>query len=322
MTRFAIVHPSDVLGQELKELLEERHPDAGLAVLTRDETEVGTLTEVMGAAAMVQRLGEGDLESVEVAFFCGAAALNRPLLADLPAGTTGILLSPDAGSGDGRPVVAGVNDGDAEPGTVLLSPHPGAVLLTHLLAPLAALAPERAAATLLHPASLHGQEGLDELFEQTRSILAFRPERPQAIFGRQLAFSHFPLCPARSDLGELVRQSLGRKLPVTARLLQGGVFHGLSASLFVRFADDPGTAALREALSRRPPLELLAVDAEQPAPIDVAARREILVGAVEPDPHDPGSYWLWAVMDNLTVGGALNALGIAESVLAQAHPVS
>lgn len=322
MTRLAIVHPSGLLGQELKELLEERHPGVGLALLTRDETEVGTLTEIMGAAAMVQRLEEGDLDQVEVAFFCGAAALNRPLLTDLPAGTTGILLSPDAGAGDGRPVVAGVNDGDAEAGTVLLSPHPGAVLLAHLLAPLSPLVPERAAATLLHPASLHGQEGLDELFEQTRSILAFRPERPQTVFGRQLAFSHYPLSPARSDLGELVRQCLGRELPVTAHPLQGGSFHGLSASVFVRFADDPGIAALREALSRHPPLELVDADAEQPAPIDVATRREILVGTVEPDPHDPGSYWLWAVMDNLTVGGALNALGIAETVLAQTQPVS
>ena len=48
------------------------------------------------------------------------------------------------------------------------------------------------------------------------------------------------------------------------------------------------------------------------AQIDAAARDEVLIRAVEPDPAVPGGYRLWAVMDNLTCGGALNAVQIAE----------
>lgn len=316
MTIFAILHPTGLAADELRQALEKR-PElwSDLRLLTDDENEVGTLTEIRGAAAMVQRLEEGDLERASVAFFCGGMEANRPLLEQLPPSTTAIVLAPDATAADGRPIVAGVNTADAEVGGVLLSPHPGVVLLAHLLQPLLPLAPERAVATLMQPASMAGQQGLDELFEQTRSILAFSPQRPEAVFGRQLAFSYFPPRSAPPDLGRLTADSLGTAVPVTARVIQAGVFHGIAASLHLRFTAEVEAGAVREALAAHPLMEL-ADDDRQPDPTDAAASESILVGAVEADPGEPKALWLWAVMDNLTVGGALNAVGIAEAVLA------
>jgi hypothetical protein len=107
MIVLAILHPSDLQGQELKERL-ERRPGwwDELRLLSTDEAEVGTLTEVRGAAAMVQRFTPEELEGVAVAFFCGSMAASRPILADLPRDTTAIVLAPEAEAGDGRPVVA------------------------------------------------------------------------------------------------------------------------------------------------------------------------------------------------------------------------
>ena len=51
-----------------------------------------------------------------------------------------------------------------------------------------------------------------------------------------------------------------------------------------------------------------------PAPIDAAAQEEVLVGSVRADPDYPGGYWIWAVLDNLVRGGALNAVEVAELV--------
>ena len=50
-------------------------------------------------------------------------------------------------------------------------------------------------------------------------------------------------------------------------------------------------------------------------PIDAAAREEVVLGAV--DRSDSGGYWIWAVMDNLTCGGASNAMRIFEAVQSQ-----
>ena len=57
-------------------------------------------------------------------------------------------------------------------------------------------------------------------------------------------------------------------------------------------------------------------DGEQtgPNPIAAAGSKQVLLGAIEPA-GPPGRYWLRAVMDNLTRGGAVNALEIAAAVL-------
>ena len=54
------------------------------------------------------------------------------------------------------------------------------------------------------------------------------------------------------------------------------------------------------------------MDGPEPGPVDAAAREEVVVGSVRPDAGAPGGYWIWAVMDNLTRGGALNAVEVAE----------
>jgi aspartate-semialdehyde dehydrogenase len=190
------------------------------------------------------------------------------------------------------------------------------VVLAHLLAPLTDKGLERIAATLVQPASTYGKEAMDELLDQARSILAFAPKHPQAIFGRQLAFNLFPVTPAPVHLGPLVQLTLEVEHPVAVQLLQAPVFHGVGVSLFLRFGVDPGLDAIRQALAAQPLLELPG-EGEAPAGMmDSANRDGILVGSLTPELGEPGAYWIWAVMDNLTRGGALNAVAVAEEVLA------
>jgi aspartate-semialdehyde dehydrogenase len=315
VTVLAIVHPTTLLGKELRERLERRRKlwDE-LRLLTTSDQEAGTLTEVRGAAAMVRRLAAEDLEGVDVAFFCGPMALNRPVLPELPSESTAILLSPDATRGDGLPVVAGVNLEEASAGQVLVSPHPGAIAIAHLLHPLAPLHLESAVATLVQPASMHEEEGLDELFEQTRRILAFADQKPTAVFGQQLAFNLLPASGGGDHLVGHLAALLGEEIDLALQLVQGGVFHAFAASVYLRFPADPGEAAVRAALERHPQVRL-ARDPDRLGPIDAAVSEELLVGHLRPDPRHPGAYWTWAVIDNLTGGGALNALQIAEAVL-------
>ncbi len=315
MTTLALVHPANLLGKELRERLERRRQLwQELRLLTTREEEVGTLTEVRGAAAMVRRLEPEELEGVEVAFLCGAMAANRPLLAELPSETTAILLSPDATRGDGLPVVDGVNLEDATAGQVLVSPHPGAVALAHLLHPLRALHLEAAVATLVQPASMHEEAGIDELFEQTRRLLAFSDRKPTAVFGHQLAFNLLPVAGGGDHLLGHLGALFGEELDLALQIVQGGVFHAFAASVYLRFPSDPGAAAVRAALAAHPQVKL-ARDADHLGPTDAAVSEQLLVGHLRPDPRHAGAYWAWAVMDNLTRGGALNAIAIAEAVL-------
>jgi aspartate-semialdehyde dehydrogenase len=106
------------------------------------------------------------------------------------------------------------------------------------------------------------------------------------------------------------------KLPLAVHLLQGSVFHGFSALLHVHLRRELSADEVRQRLAASPLIELAPPDAEgeQPlGPIDVAARDEVMVGAVERDPD--GGTWIWAVMDNLTRGGASNAVAILAQLV-------
>jgi aspartate-semialdehyde dehydrogenase len=310
MSALAILHPMTLLGKELRETLgrgAERYDEVRLLSTRADE--VGTLTEAAGAAAMVQPYAAESLAGVQTAFFCGPIAASRPLLAELPAGVRAVVLSPDATPEDGRPVVAGVNDAAATADGVLLSPHPAVVLLAHLLHPLAALGPRAAVATGIQPASMHDDPGIEELFEQTRQILTLTPRRPAPVFGAQLAFNLLPIALAAEPITAELATVLAGTPPVALQLLQGSVFHSFAASLFVRFAAAPGVKAVRRALADNPVVELVRKAAHL-GPIEAAASEKVLVGEVR---EAADGLWLWAVMDNLTRGGALNALAVAAA---------
>lgn len=314
MTAIAILHPSNLLGKELRETIEARRPDwADLRLLSSREDEIGTLTEIGGAAALVGRWEPGSLQGVDVAFFCGPIENNRPLLAALPPETLGIVLSFDATVDDGLPVVAGINTSSTGGGRVLLSPHPAVVLLAHLLHPLKSLSPLEVAATVIQPVSMRDEGGLEELFENTRQIVAMTRRTPTPVFGTQLAFNLLPSPLSADPVAAQLRPVLADAPPVALQLLQGAVFHSVSASVHLRLAGDPSPQAVRKALSASPILEV----ADKPrllGPIDAAASDKVLFGAVRTD-EAAGGLWLWAVMDNLTRGGALNAIEIAEALL-------
>lgn len=311
MSDAAIVQPLTLLGREVREQIAGRPGWGDVKLLSTVEEEVGQLTEIGGAAAFVNRCDADSLEGARTVFFCGTAEQTRAAREGLAPGSTGVVLSTGATLDDGIPVVAGVNPGAAVRGRALLSPHPAAVLLSHLVAPLRSLGIEEAVATVVQPASLYDDPGFEELFGQVRQILTMSNRKPTAVFGTQLAFNLLPSHLAAEPVVAELDAVLAHDPPVSLQLLQGGIFHSLSASLYLRCSDRPGAKAVRRLLGQSPYVELARKPA-QLGPIDAAAHDKILVGAVQEDPQTPGGFWIWAVMDNLVRGGALNALEIAE----------
>jgi len=320
MSVLAIVHPGNLLGKELRESLGRGVTGPSwqeVRLLSTIEHEIGTLTEAGGAAAVVQRYQPESLDGVALAFFCGPIAANRPLLAELPLEVTAVVLSPDATLADGHPVVSGINSRPSGAGnggsSVLLSPHPAVVLLAHVLYPLAAFEPREAMATVIQPASLYDEPGLEELFEQTRQIVAMTARRRSQVFGAQLAFNLLPAAHADETATTVVAALdavLPAPVPLSVQLVQAGIFHCLTLSLYVRCATAPSMQAVRKALAASPFVEP-SDDPRHLGPISAAASDKVLLGT--PRKEERG-FWIWAAMDNLTRGGAINALEIAAAV--------
>lgn len=312
MSRIAIVHPGTLLGKELRAALARRHgPGFELRLFSTDEEEIGTVTETGGTATFVDRFDPDLLAPFAVVFFCGEIERDRPLFTSLPPGPCAVVASPGATAADGRLAVGGFALAAAGAGP-LVSPHAAVVGLLQLLRILAPLAPREVLATAIQPVSHYGEAGIEELFAETRGILTFAGRRRHALFGRQLAFN---LMPAKADDGEEVDRQLaallgGAEAPdCRLRLLQGNAFHGVALSVELRFTAAPTARELQRRL-RADPLIEIARATNRPGPIDAAGSERILVGPVRTDAA--GRTWLWAVFDNLTVGGALNAIALAE----------
>lgn len=311
MSAIAIVHPGTLVGKELRESLENRLKSwRDIRLLSTDADEVGVLTEVQGAAAIVQRYEPDSFKDVSTVYFCGPAEKNRPLYGDVPSSALAVVLSPDATLEDGVPVVAGVNSDAVAAGPRLVSPHPSVVLLAHLLHPLRPMQPVDLVGTVIQPASAQGDPGIQELFEQTREIVAMIGRTPTPVYGKQLSFNLLPTAGESLPLSDMLQKVVPEMPPVPMQMVQGGIFHGMAVSLHARFGGSPTPQALRKALTASPYVEM-AEDPRHLGPIDSGSSDKVLVGAIRPD--KAGGFWLWAVMDNLTRGTALNAIEIAEA---------
>jgi aspartate-semialdehyde dehydrogenase len=317
LTVLAVVEPNGLAGTELRRLLRERRQlwtEVRLLNAEADD-EVATLSELDGAA-LVRPLSAEQLAGVDLVFLCEGYDAADPAWRLAAAGTTTVVISPEQSPAGGVPVVAGVNLEAAAAGGLLVSPHPAVVLLALLLDPLRPLGLADATAWLVQPATMHGRRGLDELMEQTRALLAFSDDRPTEVFGDQLTFNLLPTGTDPAPLAAQVADLLGGSPTPAIEVVQGGVFHGFTASLLVGFAEDPGAGAIAAALAARPQIEPHDPQAGPgPGPILAAGSDKVLLGPVAPATGAPGRYWLRAVMDNLTRGGAVNAIEIAAAVL-------
>jgi aspartate-semialdehyde dehydrogenase len=314
MTRAAILEPDGLLGKELREQLDS-HPELGteIALFSQRKEEVGTLTEVGGAAAMVQSFSPDDLDSLDLLFHCEPRADELAYLDRLPAGLGLIVVSPTVAIPQGLPVLAD-DDQPAARGDVLVSPHPAVVGLAHLLRPLASLGLEEAVATLLLPASIYDQDALEEVFAQTRALLEFKRPAAGKRFSEQVAFNVLPGPPDEAVIVEHLSALLPGVPRLSAHNLQAGVFHGLGLSVFCQLGAGVEPDDVVAALSGLEAIEL-AETPESVGPVGAATGETILVGEVRPAPKLPGAFWLWAALDNLTRGGATNAIGVASRLL-------
>jgi aspartate-semialdehyde dehydrogenase len=315
MTIAAIIEPMTLLGSELREALSS-HPGSysEIRALTLDEESVGAVTEAGGRPALVQLADASALAGVDVIFDCGGGGSAEVLGPDLSQSSITILVDPVSVPESSIPVVAGVNLAAAMESNLVVSPDPATVLLTQVLAPLNDLDINRVVGHLLVPASARGQEGLDELFNQTRAILAMSPDRPEAVFGAQLAFNLLPIFGGVERTASQVSEILGKSIDIDIDATQAGVFHSLSASILVRVGREVNADEILERLLQSQYLEVNDTP-ESLGPVDAASSDRVLFSPPRMLQTREDSFRIWSVMDNLTRGGALNALAISEYIL-------
>ncbi len=184
-------------------------------------------------------------------------------------------------------------------------------------------------------ASGAGRAGVSALAEQIATPgeaaagLAFDPNAAEVSaegpFGAPLAYNVVPICGGMTDDGsgetdeEQKLRNESRKilgipdLAVSATCVRVPVFTGHALAINAEFAAPISPERAAEVLAAAPGVVL----DDMPTPLRATGGNETLVGRIRRDPTVPHGLALFLVGDNLRKGAALNAVQIAEALLAQ-----
>ena len=315
--RLSIIKPLTLVGNEIKTILRERSfPFAKVALLDASGQAAGALTEVDAEPSVVSPVSQEGLDDLDVVFFCGPAATNREWIARYEEDDfIAIDLSQPTTAEEGKLAIAGVNLEELAGEHLLVSPHPVAIPIALILRQIATLSPiEICTATVVQPASEFEQEGVEELAQQTISVLNIHSV-PKTIFDRQLAFNLYPALEHNEEfIVSQIRAVTDVRTQIALLITQGTIFHGHTFSLFLKTREELATARIIDALKANPALALPEGD-QQFGTIDAAGKDEVLIAEVRPDPTIRGGFWVWATCDNLRRSSALNAVLVAEKTL-------
>jgi aspartate-semialdehyde dehydrogenase len=310
--RVGIVNPLTLVGNEIKTILRERSfPYEKLVLLDSTGKAGGSLTDIGDEPAVVTPVSDDELEDLDLVFFTGPPGMNREWVER--AEEDKFIAIDLSGSVDGKIVVAGINLEDIDGSeSVIVSPHPVAIpiaLILHQLEQLSQI--ELCTATVVQPASIFDQEAVEELAQQTVSVLNVHAV-PKEIFDRQLAFNLYPALEHSEQLiVSQIKTLTDARAAIALMITQGTIFHGHTFSIFVKTRDTLDAARINESLSSNPAIAFPEGD-QQFGTIDAAGRDEVLIAETRPDPAIRGGFWVWAVCDNLRRGSALNAVLVAE----------
>ena len=211
---------------------------------------------------------------------------------------------------------------------IIANPNCTTILLTLAIAPLQARRPiQRVVVSTYQSASGAGARAMEELRSLSRTALA-GGEPISEVLPHSLAFNLFlhnsPLQPNGYCEEELKMLNETRKimglpdLRLSATCVRVPVLRAHSEAVNIEFFEPFPVQEARELLSCAPGIELLEnfEDNRFPMPTDVTGRDPVAVGRIRQDLSHPHALELWLCGDQIRKGAALNAIQIAEVLIA------
>jgi aspartate-semialdehyde dehydrogenase len=330
-TTIALVGSETLLGREVRDLTALLGPEFDVRLIAASEEHVGDLTSLSEEPALIAGLDAGSLEGVRATILAGTEASSRKAL-DLIAlepGPAVIDLTYVAEEHpDARLRAPSVeSEPEEDSGGPYIIAHPAAIALALLLRRLQMHDPiRRSVVQVFAPASEHGVQGVQELQQQTVSLLSFK-NLPKQVFDAQLSFSMLarygeeaPVSLEQSELKierhlaellELPGEGEGAPMP-SLRVVQAPVFHGYSFSVWVEFDGETDLEAIESVLPCGA-IDVRGREFEPPNNVGQAGQGGISVGAIAEDRNQSGAFWVWMVVDNLRLA-AENALAVAKEL--------
>jgi aspartate-semialdehyde dehydrogenase len=172
-----------------------------------------------------------------------------------------------------------------------------------------------------------GKEGMDELFNHTKAVFVNDPSTPEQ-FTKEIAFNCIPHVDRFMEDGSTkeewkmaveTRKILDPDIVVHATCVRVPVFIGHGEAVNVEFERPVTANEARAALREAPGVAVVdhREDGGYITPLECVGEDVVYVSRIRKDPTSEHGLSFWCVADNLRKGAALNAVQIAEVLIAQ-----
>ena len=199
-------------------------------------------------------------------------------------------------------------------------PHSISVVLGELLKPIEdAFGVVSATAFVLRPAADFGQEGVEELRDQTVGLLRFE-KPPASVFGRQLAFNVIPqhLIPGAGEAlvrrveGEVADLLRWNERRLAIQLAAVPVFYGHTAAVRLRLRGEASLPQVTAALAPRAPGPRPVGKGAPGTPMEAAAGPAATLSHVSED--GASGFWVWLIAGEAAAASARAAVDLAAAL--------
>jgi aspartate-semialdehyde dehydrogenase len=340
--RVGVVGATGLVGTEMLRLLEERAFPIGELRAYASARSVGRTLPFAGRDVECQVLRDGCFDGLDLV----VVDVDDPLALEWAprAVAAGARVVDNSAAFRMDPeiplVVSEVNPDDVEdlPKGIVSCPNCTTMVLVTALAPLhRAAGIERMVVSTYQSVSGAGQPGMRELDEQwtkgagqmdryTRAATHADALAAGDVWDQPIAGNVIPLAGSVKEAGytseewKLVHESRkilhAPELRATATCVRVPVYVGHAMTANVQFAEELTRAHAVELLGGAPGVRLVDGGDGHPTPLEGAGIDPVLVGRLREDPSQPRTLDLWVTGDNLRRGAALNAVQLAELLLA------
>lgn len=333
----AIVGATGAVGQEFLRLIEERNFPFGELKMLASARSAGKKINFMGKEYTVEETTEQSFDGVQFALFAGGAASKLFAPAAVKAGAIVIDNSSNFRMDPEVPlVVPEVNpQAIARHKGIIANPNCSTIIMVMALKPLYNLSKiKRVVVSTYQAVSGAGREGMDELKNQLEALA--RGEEIQAkILPVAKLDKHYQIASNLIPQIDIFMDNLYTKeemkmvdetkkimeddaLKVTATTVRVPVYRSHAESVNIEFEDEVSVEAARAALEKFPGVIVRDNPAAQiyPQPLETSGKDDVEVGRIRKDFSIEHGLNLWVCGDQIRKGAALNALQIAEYMIA------
>ena len=331
--KIAVAGATGNVGREMLTILEERGFPADEVVALASRRSVGTEVSYGDRTLKVKDLATYDFSDTDICLMSAGGSVSKEFSPKIGAQGCVVIDNSSAWRYDADvPLIVPEVNPDAVEGfskrNIIANPNCSTAQLVVALKPLHDRATiRRVVVATYQSVSGAGKEGMDELFTQTRAVFVNDPvERKK--FTKRIAFNVIPHIDVFMEDGQTkeewkvtaeTKKMLDPKIKVTCTAVRVPVFIGHSEAVNVEF-EKPITADEARDILREAP-GCLVIDKREDGgyitPHESAGEDATYISRIREDPTVDNGLNMWVVSDNLRKGAALNAVQIAELLVAR-----